>query len=164
MTDREQWAKIKGYENYSVSTYGKVRNDTTGRILKASKTGHGYRTLRLGSNSGKLLFVHRLVAEAFLEKPDGCTEVNHIDGDKDNNSLSNLEWCTSSENHVHAFRTGLNRSGENHERAKLSNTQVEEIKKEYAVENVSQYELASTYGVDQSTISCIVNNKRRRFR
>lgn len=89
---------------YSVSDNGEVRNNKTGRILKAIETYNGY--LRVGINK-KLYRVHHLVAEAFIEKPMGCTQINHKDGNKKNNHFSNLEWCTARENIIHAYKSGL---------------------------------------------------------
>lgn len=100
------WKDIKGYEGlYQVSDEGNVR-----RILKSGNTKQVkckdglYYTVSLSKNGRYKSFnVHRLVAEAFLDRPEGKTEVNHIDGDKHNNNLSNLEWVTQQENHIHAL-------------------------------------------------------------
>lgn len=96
--------------NYEVSNYGNIRNKKSGENLKATLTNYGYRRVILRSESGdpKAYFVHRLEAHAFME--DGYSEdltVNHKDGNKVNNYISNLEWCTNKENIRHAFRTGL---------------------------------------------------------
>lgn len=90
--------------------------------------------------SGHDAYIHRLVAEAFCDNPRGCSEVNHKDGNKQNNNASNLEWCTRSENNRHAFQTGLRDYAELSEMAKkgnatrrkkrrLSPEQVKEIRK-----------------------------------
>lgn len=98
------WKKIKNHSNYSVSDEGFVRNDKTGKILKPVPTKNGY--LRVGLN-GKLYRVHRLVADAYISNPDNYEQINHIDGDKTNNRVSNLEWCTCSQNIIHAYKNGL---------------------------------------------------------
>ena len=106
-----QWKKII-YENcetnYSISEEGTVRNDKTNRILSNSFQ-NGYYSIRLAvaPNVGKHFRINRLVAQAFVPNPENKQFVNHIDGDKTNNDLSNLEWSTPSENEIHAYRTGL---------------------------------------------------------
>lgn len=104
----EIWKTIIEYPNYEVSNQGNVRNRVTGRVLKQCKVG-GY--LKVGLREGKLkqkqITVHRLVACAFLPNPDSKPCVNHIDGNKHNNQVDNLEWVSYSENSQHAYRTGL---------------------------------------------------------
>lgn len=118
----EIWKDIKGYENwYQISSFGRVRSldrtvyfkngkskrDYIGKILK-QKYHNGYAMVNLNMNKDlKVLYVHRLVAEHFLENPNNLPVVNHIDGIKSNNNVLNLEWCTYSENNIHAVNTGL---------------------------------------------------------
>ena len=104
MVDEEVWKGISNCDNYQVSSLGRVRNKKTGRVLKAAKKG-GYCSLRLYSK--KNFFVHQLVAQSFLENPENKPQVNHIDGNKANNMLCNLEWMTQSENIQHSFDIGL---------------------------------------------------------
>ena len=102
----EAWLTIKGFENYKVSTLGRVMNIKTGKILTPYTTKNGYQIVnpsRGGVSSN--LYVHRLVAEAFIPTDDTDLQVNHINGIKSDNRLDNLEWCTSSENHLHRSRT-----------------------------------------------------------
>lgn len=77
--------------------------------LKTGKTRNqqGYYQVRLGGRNGKTLVLHRILAECFVDNPNGYNVVNHIDGNKGNCSISNLEWCTSSYNNKHAFEVGL---------------------------------------------------------
>lgn len=104
----EEWRKVVGYDNYEVSNFGEVRNQK-GEILKTFKNNSGYYCLQLYKDrKGKGFLVHRLVASAFIENPDSLPTVNHIDGIKENNSVSNLEWNSYSQNLLHARRTGLN--------------------------------------------------------
>lgn len=100
---------IKGFENYySVSDDGKIFSKVRRKYLKLNykKNGYVYVTLQV-KNKKFTKRVHRLVAEAFIKNPDNKPFVNHIDGDKSNNSIKNLEWVTGKENNVHAIRTGL---------------------------------------------------------
>lgn len=101
----EYWVDIKENPDYEVSNLGNVRNKRTGRILKQmlSRENGYYRVNICGGHR----YVHRLVADSFFDGDHSDMDVNHIDGDKYNNTLSNLEWCTRTENLRHAFRTGL---------------------------------------------------------
>lgn len=99
----EQW--IEGYDQvYTINSLGQVYSYRVGRFLKPFNSGHGYMKINLRQN-GKIKshYVHRLVANAFLPKIVNKTDVNHKDGNKSNNILSNLEWSTRSENIQHAW-------------------------------------------------------------
>lgn len=98
---------IKGYENYTVDEHGIVKNINTGhmKIAVSNHTGKGYWYVDLynkGERTRK--YIHRLVAEAFINKIDDKPYVNHIDGDSENNEVSNLEWCSPLENVEHASK------------------------------------------------------------
>lgn len=104
----EDWKTIEGYPNYEISTGGRVRNRSTGRIRASSDDSRGYPAVSLWAQGRPhTKNVHRLVAETFIPNPDGKTTVNHIDGNKRNNHISNLEWNTVSENVKHAYVNGL---------------------------------------------------------
>ncbi|MDM0987481.1 NUMOD4 domain-containing protein [Clostridium perfringens] len=114
----EVWKEIKGYEGmYQISNLGRVkaleRIDSRGlrrkeKILKYNNTKNGYLEAVLCKNGKtKHITVHRLVAIHFIENINNLPIVNHIDGNKQNNKVDNLEWCTYSYNVKHAFRTGL---------------------------------------------------------
>jgi len=95
----EQWRLIGGYDNYEVSSHGRVRNNKTNKIMKQKVETKGY--LRIGltkDNKQKFHRVHRLVGLAFLDKKDEDKEVDHIDHNKSNNMLNNLRWVTGSIN------------------------------------------------------------------
>ena len=99
----ELWKQIEDYENYEVSTHGRVRNKRTGRYLKFDLSNCGYYRVTLCKNNKPRKFsVHRLVAQAFVEPVVGKELVNHKDSDKTNNRVENLEWVTCSENFIHA--------------------------------------------------------------
>lgn len=105
----EVWKDIKGYEGiYQVSNYSRVRSFRKGtdRIMAQTSGTWGYLVVNI-DKTPKL--VHRLVAEAFIPNPENKIEVNHINGDKFDNLISNLEWATPSENIRHAIATGLNK-------------------------------------------------------
>lgn len=102
----ETYVKITGFDNYSVSDLGNVRNDVTGRVLKGSINEWGYKSVKIydGHCGFKMYRVNRLVAEHFIPNPEGLKEVNHKDEDKTNNKVTNLEWCSSKSNSNHGTR------------------------------------------------------------
>jgi hypothetical protein len=105
MTEVETFVKIEAFEKYEVSNLGKIRNMKSGRILKPFLDRSGYlRHCLCENNKRKYLFLHRIIATTFIDNPEGKPCVNHIDENKLNNDLSNLEWCTVKENNVHGTR------------------------------------------------------------
>lgn len=119
MTEKEEWRVCGG--SYEVSNYGRVRSidreviynssvrkpaahKYKGKLLKPCKDSYGYLVVRVDK---KIQKVHRLVATAFIPNPNNKPQINHIDGDKTNNRADNLEWCTSSENIIHAYKNGM---------------------------------------------------------
>ena len=101
----ETFVKIDGFEKYEVSNLGKVRNIKSGRVLKPRLHREGYlEHLLYKNNKQKFLLLHRILATAFIDNPEGKPCVNHIDENKLNNDLSNLEWCTKRENNIHGTR------------------------------------------------------------
>lgn len=118
---KEIWRKIENYEDYEVSSFGRVRRITpyignnsfrnkTGipKILNKTKDTSGYYQVRLANDEGsKLKLVHRLVAQAFIPNPENKPQVNHINCNKIDNMVENLEWCSQLENMRHAHKNGL---------------------------------------------------------
>lgn len=115
---KEIWKDVVGYEGlYQVSNLGNVRrmrfiNNTTNkgqiRNMNPWNNGRGYLVVSLMKNGNrKNNYVHRLVAQAFIENPNNCKEINHKDGNKENCCVNNLEWTTRSGNLKHAYRTKL---------------------------------------------------------
>jgi hypothetical protein len=168
--------EIPGYQGrYAISEDGTVISTGVPRIqngrwgdahvshpprpLRPALAGNGYWFVGLyRRDDGRRAvngYLHRLVAEAFLPNPDGLPEVNHKDGDKSNNAVSNLEWMTSSQNRFHRSRVLGKCTREAHGRAKLTEADVLHIR------SCSDrgVDLAKHYGVSKSLISAIRNNK-----
>ena len=103
----EKWKQIPNLP-YEISSLGKIRN-LQGKVLKTYIQNSGYEQIKINYQGLHIhKSIHRLVAEAFIPNPLNKEYVNHIDGNKLNNSVDNLEWCTNSENILHARKTGLN--------------------------------------------------------
>ena len=108
---KEEWRDIEGYEGlYQISCLGRIKSLKCGkeRILKLGSNPLGYSIVGLYKNGQQKFFtVHRIVAKTFISKSNDKSEVNHIDGNKKNNKVNNLEWTTRSENIKHAIKNGL---------------------------------------------------------
>ena len=158
-----EWRVIKGEEGrYAVSDAGEVMamnfaNLGVPGILKPNKN-RGYFTIQLSNRKRRT--IHRLVAEAFIGPRPVGMQINHKNGIKNDNRLSNLEYCTPSENMKHCFATGLQSNvGERHSRAKLTDAKIIEIRRMLAL-GFSQIEIGATMGVSSSAISLISSGKR----
>jgi hypothetical protein len=92
----EEWRQIEGKGNYSVSSFGNIRNNKTGRLLKQYINGSGYYHIDLSYD--KHLKVHQLVGKTFIENPENKLCIDHIDNNRLNNNLTNLRWATHNEN------------------------------------------------------------------
>jgi hypothetical protein len=166
---KEIWKEIIGFENYQISNFGNV----IGKEVKTSfgcgykiypnrnvkqwkcKKGYCYVTL-LNLKLKKNLSIHRLVALHFIENTENKPQVNHKDGNKQNNHISNLEWATAKENLLHAMENNLNNiSGVNNYLSKLTWEDVFEIRKS----TLTQRELGIKYNICQSCISRVKLNK-----
>ena len=159
------WKSVVGYEGrYEVSLSGEVRSILTGRILKPGTQSRGYQTVVLYDGSSpkrpQSKTVHSLVAEAFLgPRPDKMT-INHLDGDKSNNRLDNLEYCSMSDNARHAVAHGLLAPPRSHT-AKLNEHQVKLIRAIFASKppRGTQACLARALDVTPNTIRDVANGK-----
>lgn len=146
-------------KDYFVTTSGDVFNKG-GHLLKGANNSKGYLFLRTGEDGdGKraTCLLHRLIAETFLPNPEGFPIVNHLDGNKKNNSVSNLEWCSYSMNNQHAVDTGLRRIIPK----KLDESIVRDIR-ENCVKGDREKgcrAFARKYGIDKSTVIRIVNGE-----
>ena len=171
---QEIWKDIKGFEgSYQVSDLGNVRSLPRlveykshcqihkGRILKPQLNSKGYLRVRIG---GKSWFVHRLVAEAFIENPDNKAQVNHKDGCKQNNAANNLEWNSNLENRKHAVVHSLHKVtiGEERTNAKLTEDDVRWIRQHYkkGCRIYGRKPLAKKFGVSHQTIKNIIDYKK----
>lgn len=106
----EEWKVSPDNDRYEVSSMGRVRNRTRKNFMRHRVSQDGYHFVCLSLPSlghGKYWSVARLVAHAFIPNPSNLPQVNHIDGNKSNNSASNLEWCTPKQNIIHGIQTGL---------------------------------------------------------
>lgn len=167
----EEWKEIAGFPGYEVSNTGKVithhwLNTDETKELKPSK--HlGYLQVVLCKNgTQKTKRIHRLVAEAFIPNPSNLKEVNHIDGDKENNHVSNLEWCTRKENMNHAFSTGLadncTKSFKDMAKRKRRKVIAKRISDGKEMEFLSTVDAEKALGISTSRISQCANGKRNK--
>ena len=159
----ENWKTVEDFPDYAVSDLGRVKRLTTrtcakaGAILKACGRSKKRPYLSVDlcrDGKRRTVFVHRLVALAFLPPPpfDGA-EVNHCDGDKRNPALSNLEWETSSGNQIHAYATGLATAvGEANGQAKLTEADVLDIRSASTGSRGEAVAFAVAYGVSGATV------------
>ena len=148
------YKQIAEFPNYEIADDGTIRNRTTMAIKSQylGSTRYYFVTLHRDNANGKPRRVHRLIAAAFIPNPHNKPEINHKDGNRTNNHISNLEWCTHPENMRHAFKTGLvNNTGERNGQSKLIPWQVSAIK-ERLRHGESQYSIASDYPVSRSCI------------
>jgi hypothetical protein len=152
----EQWCDIKGVPDYQVSDHGRVRSRKTGvwKVLKTtshSRTGYLVVSFRV-DRKYIARSVHRVVASAFLGDASGF-DVNHINGDKHDNRLCNLEYLTRGDNHRHAYRSGLRQPVG----LKLSSLQVQEIRS--LCGELTQAAIARRFGVSRSSIGKVLNGQ-----
>lgn len=152
------WNSIS--DKYEVSDKGEIRNKKTKRILHQFVGKDGYVRTQF---DGKTKTVHRIVAKAFLKTSKNKLFVNHKDGNKQNNNVSNLEWCTSSENQKHAYKHNLKTRliGSKNGRSKLTNENVEFIKKNYVPcsKIYGAKALSKRFGVAPQTISAVITGQ-----
>lgn len=158
----EEWRAVPAFPGYEVSNLGRIRTSRWSKKphVMAEKTDQeGYRSIAL-RRCGRLhyLKIHRLVLATFTEP--SMQPVNHRDGDKSNNALTNLEWSTPAENIRHAVRAGLIKSGSASRLAKFTDAQVAIIRAEYAAGAGSMLTLARKYGVAVFTIYQLLRGKR----
>lgn len=154
---KEVWKDISNYDNYEVSSLGRVRNKQTGRVLKAAKKG-GYCSLKLSSK--KNFFVHQLVAQSFLENPENKPQVNHKDKNGFNNTVGNLEWVTNKENSIHRSSGVKQTTNQNLEIWRIDVNSGDKLQKYNSIEEASKWVidqgLATSIHSVRGSISCSI--------
>lgn len=164
----EIWKEIKDYPTYRVSNLGRVKATKyysnihkkyydRELILKEKTNKFGYKFVGLSNKNGrKNKSIHRIVAETFIENPNNYNEVNHIDGNKTNNHIDNLEWCTRRDNILHAYMLGLKKGNSKAKYKVIQSLNGKTIK---IWNNIS--EIKATLGLDYSSLYQCCNNKRK---
>jgi hypothetical protein len=174
----EIWKPVVGFEGYEVSNLGRVRSldrvidrpsgyrgnqcKRDGQLLTVGKNNNGYTRVGLTGEKGlKTLSVHRLVAKAFIENPENKPTVNHVDGDKTNNNVENLEWATILENNQHAYVAGLKsgQKGSRHPNAIITPEIIQQAR--ILRENGNTYaSIGLMFGVHRQTIADALTGRR----
>lgn len=171
MQEKEIWKRLiyQGKDCgdfYEVSNYGDIRNSKTRKVRRKNVNKHGYYFVNgsLGSKDIKITFrVHKAVAESFIDNPNNLPMVNHKDGNKLNNYIDNLEWCTNAENIQHAYDNNLIvvSHGEDNHMSKLTQEDVKYIRKHYIPydREFGTRALSRKFNIHHSTIISILNNE-----
>jgi hypothetical protein len=163
----EQWRQVVGWPEYEVSSFGNVRRisiyhkSKAGHLRKLSINQHGY--IRIGlcrENRVTWVFVHRLVAEAFLPKPlCGQTQIAHKNSIKTDNRIENLRWDTPVGNASDRWGDGTYKTGELHQSSKVNWCMANEIRKK-KMAGISAKNLMAEYGLSKTTIYSIIRGSR----
>ena len=148
--------RILGFDKYTIDKSGNIFSLYKNEYLIPAKNNCGYLFIGLKDNTGKrkYKYIHRLLAEHYIPNPNNFTQVNHIDGNKLNNNLDNLEWCTPSQNLKHAVNLGLIKSG-------LGNYNHTKVKCNVTGKILSVKEAANEYGCTHQYMSKMLLGQRK---
>lgn len=170
----EEWRPVVGFEErYHVSSKGRIKALSYRYVNKGNKNTtitekirvpvinkHGYLMIGLSGSNGRVFKqVHRVVATAFIPNPFGKKFVNHLDSNRGNNLIENLEWVTRKENMEHMVKAGRSSSGSLHRSAKLDWAKVLTIRTLSSASKMSMREVAKKYNISHQAISQCVKNK-----
>lgn len=169
------WKDVVGYEGlYEISSLGDIKSlkryckSKTGfrvvpeKILKPKIDKYGYLVLHISKNNVRWnITIHRLVAIAFLPNINNYPQINHKDGNKLNNVVENLEWCSASYNVQHSFDNKLNIPIKGSKRAfsKMTEEKVIEVRYRYKNEDISLKNLSKSYNISTQTLHSIITKK-----
>jgi len=152
----ETWKDIKGYEGYyQASNLGRIKSVRSNKIMSVKKQSRGYPQINFHVNGvRKILYIHRIIAETFLQNNEKFKTVDHIDENKKNNSVLNLKWCSQNENMIlfHSRRVEKKRMQKH---MKLTEKDVNHIRKERICFGVKAKDLAISYRVSVALINKI---------
>ena len=157
--------EVNGYPNYLIYEDGRLWSKKTRRFIKQFNNRGGYPSLNLSriGEKPKSFRVHRIVAEHFLPRVDGLNDVNHIDGNKTNNHVSNLEWSNKSLNGKHAYKLRLKIAsppiGEKHGMSVLKESDIFEIRRKHEIDKLSYLQIATQYDISKQQVWRIVQRK-----
>lgn len=150
-------------EYYNIHEEGVIERINTNKSLKPQNNGNGYLKVTLTIKGRQYQrYIHRLVAEIYIGRKDYQNQVNHIDGNKSNNSVTNLEWVSNSENQIHAHLTGLKNNGNKLWNGKFSETDIN-LMKIYDELKMKRKDIAKIFKCSKSTISEILKGNRYKY-
>jgi len=146
---------------YAINIKGDVLNIKTNKILKPFTNGVGYYRVSFYDENKKRrqFYIHRLMAANFIPNPEGKMFINHIDGNPSNNNINNIEWCTKSENGIHAYKMGLNytnpKYGEENHNSILNNEIVIQIRNRHK-NGERQCDISADLNLSKSHVNSII--------
>ena len=158
MNNNERWSDIEGCKGvYIISNLGNIKRKQSvfNKNQYLSNTGYKFTTLKIKGKT-RSLFIHRLVAKAFIANPENKPQVNHIDGNKTNNHYKNLEWCTRLENIHHGINTGLTKG-----KTAISSKCVLNVRRLYKTGDYTYRDLSKKFNISMGSVHNIINNKTR---